>query len=97
MQKGKISKNDLIKTQKKAIFLTETFGMGINSVTGDYSQGAFGFLIEKGEISYPIHEFTIASNLKEMFLNLIPADDLKIESSISTPTFLIENMSIAGV
>lgn len=97
LQKGKISKNDLIKSQKKAIFLTETFGMGINSVTGDYSQGAFGFLIENGEISYPIHEFTIASNLKEMFLNLIPADDLKIESSISTPTFLIENMSIAGV
>jgi PmbA protein len=97
LQNGKISKEDLIKSQKKAIFLTETFGMGINSITGDYSQGAFGFMIENGKISYPIHEFTIASNLKEMFLNLVPADDLKIESTISTPTFLIENMSIAGV
>ncbi|MFN5351283.1 MAG: TldD/PmbA family protein [Alphaproteobacteria bacterium] len=96
LENGSISKNNLIKAQKKAIYITETFGMGINGITGDYSQGAFGFMIENGEITFPIHEFTIASNLKDMFLNLSTANDLEFDGAISVPTILINEMAIAG-
>ena len=48
--------------------MTEVFGQGVNMVTGEYSRGASGFWIENGELAYPVSEVTIASNLKDMFL-----------------------------
>ena len=71
--------------------------MGVNGTTGDYSRGAAGFWIENGEVAYPVSEITIAGNLKDMFLNLTPADDLVIRGSINAPTCRIEGMTIAGV
>ena len=56
--------------------MTEVFGQGVNMVTGEYSRGASGFWIENGELAYPVSEVTIASNLKDMFLNMVPASDL---------------------
>ena len=50
-------------------------GMGVNGITGDYSRGAAGFWIERGELAYPVSEVTVAGNLKEMFLRLTPADE----------------------
>lgn len=96
MEAGKISRQDLIKSVNKGIYITDLFGMGVNIITGDYSQGAFGFMIENGEITYPISEFTIASNLKDIFMNIIPANDLEFHYRINSPTLLIENMTIAG-
>ena len=58
------------------VYVTELIGMGVNGVTGDYSRGAAGFRIEKGVITTPVAEFTIAGNLKDMFLALTPANDL---------------------
>jgi PmbA protein len=71
-------------------------GMGVNGVTGDYSRGASGFWIENGEIAYPVHEITIASNLKDMFLSLAPADDLEFKTGVDAPTVRIDGMTVAG-
>ena len=87
----------MIKSIKKGLLITEVFGHGANIVTGDYSQGAGGFLIENGEITSSVSEITIASNLKEIFANMIPANDLKFESSINSPSLFIEKMTVAGV
>ena len=65
-------------------------------MTGDYSVGATGFLIENGEFKYPINEFTIAGNLKDMFQNITLANDLDFKYSTNSPTMKIEGMVVAG-
>jgi PmbA protein len=70
--------------------------MGVNGVTGDYSRGAAGYWIENGEIAYPVSEITIAGNLKDMFLNLTPANDLVFHYGTNAPTLRIEGMTVAG-
>lgn len=97
IESGTVSLQEMIKSIKKGLLITEIFGHGANIITGDYSQGASGFYIENGEITYPVSEITIASNLKSMFSQVIPADDLKFEASINSPSLLIEKMTIAGV
>ncbi len=97
MENGILSPAELIKDIKSGLYLTETFGMGINIITGDYSQGAAGFWIENGEIAYPVSEITIAGYLKEMFSGLTPANDLAFRYSTNAPTVRVENMTIAGV
>jgi PmbA protein len=96
MQAGKDSLEDIIKSIKKGLLVTEVFGHGANIVTGEYSQGASGFYIENGEIVYPVSEITIAGNLKTIFTHMVAANDLKFESSINSPSLLIEKMTIAG-
>ena len=96
MVNGIYSYNDLIDSIKSGFYATELIGMGVNLVTGDYSMGASGMWIENGEIKYAVSEVTIASNLKEMFLNLSAANDLEFKSSANAPTIKIENMTLAG-
>jgi len=96
MENGKISLKELISDIKNGFYITEAFGMGINTVTGDYSQGASGFWIENGEITYAVSEVTIAGNLSEMFKNLTPANDLEHSHAINSPTVRVEGMTIAG-
>jgi PmbA protein len=67
-----------------------------NMVTGEYSRGASGLWIEDGELAYPVAEVTIASNLKDMFLRMVPADDLDRNYGTAAPTLLIEGMTLAG-
>jgi PmbA protein len=71
-------------------------GMGINGVTGDYSRGAAGFWIEKGELAFPVSEVTVAGNLKDMYLHLTPADDLEFKTGNDAPTVRIDGMTVAG-
>ncbi|MEQ1789016.1 MAG: TldD/PmbA family protein [Rickettsiales bacterium] len=97
MENGTLSPKELMSDIKSGLYLTETFGMGINIITGDYSQGAAGFWIENGEIAYPVSEITIAGNLKDMFANLTPANDLAFHYSTNAPTVRVENMTVAGV
>ena len=78
------------------LYVTELIGQGANPVTGDYSRGASGFLIRDGNLAEPVAEITIASNLKDMFLNLHPADDLVFRRAIDVPTLRIEGMMVAG-
>ena len=97
MENGENKLKDLIKSMKKGLFVTELMGSSINYSNGDYSRGASGFWIENGEITYPISEITIASNLIKMFESLIPADDLDFNFGINAPSILIENMMVGGV
>ena len=95
-ENGKISYKDLINSNPKCLYITETIGHGSNIVTGDYSVGATGFLIENGEFKHPINEITIAGNFKDMFQNLTLANDLEFEYSTNSPTMMIEGMIVAG-
>lgn len=96
MENGTVSLKELLSDIKEGFYVTETFGMGINGVTGDYSQGAAGFWIENGEITVPVSEMTIAGNLKEMFMQLTPANDLSLHYGTDAPTVRIERMTVAG-
>ena len=93
---GNISFEDLLKSNSKHIYVTETIGHGSNLVTGDYSVGATGFLIENGEFKFPVNEITIAGNFKDMFKNITLANDLELEYSVNSPTMMIEGMTVAG-
>lgn len=93
---GKLSPVELMADIKNGFYVTDVFGMGVNGVTGDYSQGAAGFWIENGKVSYPVSEVTIAGNLKDMYRNLIPANDLEFLYSTNSPTVRIDGMTIAG-
>ena len=89
--------NSLLKSMDRGLMVTELMGQGINSVTGDYSRGAAGFWIEKGEIQYPVHEITIAGNLKEMFKNFVAVGaDVDRRGGIHIGSVLLEAMTIAG-
>jgi PmbA protein len=97
MQAGTRSVETLLKDIGTGFYVTELIGMGVNGVTGDYSRGASGFWIENGEVSHAVSEMTIAGNLKDMFLNMTPADDLQFRHGVNAPTILVEGMSLAGL
>jgi len=96
MAAGDVSKEDLIGAIDQGFYVTELIGMGVNGVTGDYSRGAGGFWIENGEIAYPVNEITIAGNLRDMFKNITPADDLTFKYATNAPTLRVDGMTIAG-
>ncbi len=93
---GGQSPQAMIGAIDQGFYVTELMGMGVNGITGDYSRGASGFWIEKGELAFPVAEITIAGNLKEMFASLTPADDLEYRTGMDSPTLLVEGMTIAG-
>jgi len=93
---GTLSPEAMIAEIESGFYVTEAFGMGVNLVTGDYSQGASGFWIEKGELAYPVSELTIAGHLLEMFKTLTPANDLVFDYATNSPTLRVANMTVAG-
>ena len=95
-ENGQISFEELLKTNSKSLYVTETIGHGSNLVSGDYSVGATGFFVENGEIKYPVSEITIAGNFNDMFKNITLANDLNFKDSINSPTMMIEGMTVAG-
>ena len=95
-QPGNISPKNLIGNIKKGIYLTELMGSSVNLLNGDYSRGGSGFLIDKGEIIYPINGITIADNLNEIFKKIILANDLEFKQGLNSPTMLVEDMTVAG-
>jgi PmbA protein len=96
LEPGDSTPEDMIKSVKNGFYVTEMIGHGANLVTGEYSRGASGFWIENGELTYPVSEVTIASNMKDMFLSMIPANDIDRKYATAAPTIMIENMTIAG-
>lgn len=96
-EKGDVSFKDLINSEKKLLYINETIGRGANLITGDYSVGASGIMIENGEFAYPVSEITIAGNFVEMFKNIILADDLEFKYSTNSPTMLISGMTVGGL
>lgn len=93
---GSASVADMIADIDEGFYVTELIGFGINYVTGDYSRGAAGFWIEKGEITFPVSEMTIAGDLSEMFRQMTPASDLTFRYGTNAPTVRIDGMTVAG-
>lgn len=96
IENGTASPKELIGSIKDGLYITESFGMGVNLVTGDYSQGASGFRIRSGKLAEPISEITIAGHLLAMFAALTPANDLAFRARTNAPTLLIGHMTVAG-
>jgi PmbA protein len=97
LEAGTSSPQELLRGLKGALYVTELMGQGVNIVTGDYSRGAAGMWIENGELAYPVHEITIASNLKEMLKGIVAVgNDLDFRGSIAAPTLVIGEMTISG-
>ena len=91
------SARDIIRGVKSGFYVMELIGFGVNQVTGDYSQGAAGMWIEDGELAYPVHEVTIASNLATMLAQVEAiGDDLRTDQRTSSPTLLLSSMTVAG-
>ncbi len=93
---GTTARDDLIKSIDSGLLVTDMIGSGVNGITGDYSRGASGFWIEKGEITHPVSEITVAGNLKDMYARLVAADDLEDRFGLATPSLMIEGLTIAG-
>ena len=96
LEPGRSTPQELMADIDQGFYVNEMMGMGVNGVTGDYSQGAAGFWIERGELTYPVSEMTVASNLKDMFMNLSAANDLVFRYGINAPTLRVEGMTVAG-
>jgi len=96
MTAGDAAPAGLMADIDQGFYVTELIGMGVNGVTGDYSRGASGFWIEKGEVAFPVSEMTIAGNLKDMFPKITPANDLVLRFGTDAPTVRIDGMTVAG-
>ena len=96
MEPGMVSPAELMADIKSGFYVTELIGMGVNGVTGDYSRGAAGFLIENGQIGPAVAEVTIAGNLKDMFAQMHCANDLDFRYAVNVPTLRIDGMMVAG-
>jgi PmbA protein len=97
MESGKQTPDELIKDIEEGFYVTDLIGSGANMVTGDYSRGAAGFWIEKGERTYPVSEVTIAGSLLDIFKSVTPANNLTFRYGTNAPTLRIEGLTIAGV
>jgi PmbA protein len=96
IEPGTLTSAELIADIEQGLYVTEMIGQGVNPVTGDYSRGASGFLIEKGETTRPVAEITVAGNLLAMFRALTAANDLEHRRAVNVPTLRIEGMTVAG-
>ncbi len=94
---GTVKPAELIASVESGLYVTELIGFGVNGVTGDYSRGAVGLWIERGELAYPVDEVTVAGNLLAMFAAIDGvADDLVLRDRTASPTLKIARMVVAG-
>lgn len=96
IEAGADTRDAMIADMKQGFIATELMGASISLATGDYSRGASGFWVEDGKIAYPVSEMTIAGNLKDMFMAMIPANDLKFTDGIDAPSLLVSGMTTAS-
>ncbi len=89
--------DDLVRDMGTGLIVTEMMGQGASPVTGDYSRGAAGFWVERGEVAFPVQGVTVAGNLKKMFKGLAAIGrDENIPGSTKTGSWLIDDMTVAG-
>jgi PmbA protein len=94
---GRHAPETIIRSVQQGLYLTETIGFGVNLVTGDYSRGAAGFWIDRGDLAFPVEEITIAGNLRDMLRDVeMIGSDLTWRGSIAAPTLKIGAMTVAG-
>jgi PmbA protein len=96
LEAGEKSPGEIIAGIKNGFYVTELIGSGVNTVTGDYSRGAVGLWIRDGELAFPVSEVTIAGTLQEMLASVEIANDLEFRGSVSAPTLMIGEMTVAG-
>ncbi|HED40584.1 MAG TPA: metalloprotease PmbA [Chromatiales bacterium] len=97
IEAGELDQQGLLREMGSGLLVTELLGMGVNTVTGDYSRGAAGFWVENGVIAYPVDEITIAGNLSDMFMQLqAVGNDIDYRGNIKCGSLLIDAMTIAG-
>jgi PmbA protein len=97
MAAGDTSPEDIIRSVGSGLYVTELMGFGVNPTTGDYSRGATGLWIERGELAYPVSEITIAGNLLQMFKDIeAVGNDLVFRHSVAAPTLKIGKLTVAG-
>ena len=94
---GALEPQAFLRRLGTGLLVTELMGQGVNGVTGDYSRGASGFWVEQGAIAYPVHEITIAGNLKPMYRHIVAlGDDVDVRGGIRTGSVLLDEMTVAG-
>jgi PmbA protein len=97
LEAGEKTPEQIIAGVKNGFYVTELIGSGVNTVTGDYSRGAVGLWIRDGELAFPVSEVTIASTLQEMLNGVAEiGSDLEFRGSVSAPTIMIGEMTVAG-
>ncbi|HET7656484.1 MAG TPA: metalloprotease PmbA [Luteimonas sp.] len=88
---------ELLRGMGRGVVVSELMGQGVNTVTGDYSRGAAGFMVEGGEIAYPVDGFTIAGNLRDMFAAIeVVGSEVDVRSHVRTGPLLVGTMTVAG-
>jgi PmbA protein len=94
---GRHDLKGLLREMGTGLLVTELLGQGVNYVTGDYSRGAAGYWVEKGEITYPVEEITIAGNLRDMLRGIAAiGNDVEVRGSKQVGSILVERMTVAG-
>jgi len=94
---GTLAPEAIIGSVARGLYVTDLIGFGVNVVTGDYSQGAFGHWIEDGRLTHPVHEVTIAGNLRDMLRGVdAVGDDLVFRGASASPTLRIRKMTVSG-
>ena len=97
LEPGGAACDDLFLEMKNGFYVTEVMGQGVSLVTGDYSRGAAGFLVENGEISHAVEEVSIAGNLRDMFNNIVAVGSrIDTRGNIHSGPVLISSMTVAG-
>lgn len=96
LEPGSLSPAELMADIVEGIYVTELIGMGVNGVTGDYSRGASGYRIVRGEITEAVAEFTVAGNLVDIYAALTPANDLEWHRALNVPTLRVDGLTVAG-
>ena len=97
MHPGGAVQGDLLSGIERGLLVTEVMGQGVSLVTGDYSRGAAGFLIENGEITHPVEEVTIAGHLRDMFSGIVASgQDLDTRGNIHCGSLMLEGLMVAG-
>jgi PmbA protein len=98
LQSGQGSLDDLVREMRAGVLVDDLFVSGLNSVTGDFSFGCSGFLVENGKTTMPVKEITIAGNLLELYKNVVAiADDNLWKASITSPSILVSKLAVAGI
>jgi PmbA protein len=96
LTQGTATRDELLAQLGTGLWVTSMIGSTINPTTGDYSRGAAGWWVENGKPAFPVHECTIAGNLREMLLRIVPANDARAHLSTRVPSILIDGMTLAG-
>lgn len=97
LQPGTIPVEQLLRDTERAFYVTGMMGFGFNAITGDFSRGASGFWLERGERIFPVSEVTVSLNFDQLLKRIdAVADDLDLRTSVATPTFRVSAMTVAG-